>query len=264
MTMPLKQLLKLTLNGPLSLFKLQLVRRRRSDQHLYKICLDEAFAGVETPLALDIGAHKGETAAWILDRFPKTEVVSFEPTPESFRVLDALRGKYRFTAVNAAVGAENGSLDLHLSAHSMANSLLEMDPALAALDPSAGQASDQIKVPVVRLDDFLKENRLERPIDYMKLDVQGYEARVLQGASMTMSRVRFIMVEVQFNPVYKGSCRVDELCYSLYDAGFRLVRTIGYLPGYELDQLVSSDFFFARENPPSNGPAKIRIKSTEL
>jgi hypothetical protein len=64
-----------------------------------------------------------------------------------------------------------------------------------------------------------------------------------------MSRVRFIMAEVQFNPVYKDSCRVDELCYLLYGAGFRLVRTIGYLPGHELDQLVSSDFFFSRGQP---------------
>jgi FkbM family methyltransferase len=249
MNTPLKQLLKLALNGPLSLFKLQLVRRRQSGQHLYGVCLDEAFAGVEAPLALDIGAHQGETAAWILDRYPKAEVVSFEPTPDSFRVLDALRGKYRFRAVNAAVGAENGSLAFHINAHSVTNSLLEMDPALATLDPNAGQASHQIQVPVVRLDDFLKQNRLERPIDYMKLDVQGYENRVLQGASITMSRVRFIMAEVQFNPVYKDSCRVDELCYLLYGAGFRLVRTIGYLPGHELDQLVSSDFFFSRGQP---------------
>ena len=249
MNTPLKQLLKLALNGPLSVFKLQLVRRRQSGQHLYGVCLDEAFAGVEAPLALDIGAHQGETAGWILDRYPNAEVVSFEPTPESFRVLDALRGKYRFRAVNAAVGAENGSLAFHINPQSMTNSLLEMDPALAALDPNARQVSHPIQVPVLRLDDFLKENRLERPIDYMKLDVQGYEARVLQGASSTMSRVRFIMVEVQFNPVYKDSCRVDELCYLLYRAGFRLVRTIGYLPGHELDQLVSSDFFFSKGQP---------------
>ena len=184
-----------------------------------------------------------------LTAIPKAEVVSFEPTPESFRRVEELRTKYNFTAVNAAVGADNGSMDFYLNSNSATNSLLEMDRHAACLDPLARQKPQQIKVPVVRLDDYLAEHNLERPIDYLKLDVQGFENRVLQGAVRTLPRVRFIMVEAQFNPVYEGSCRVDELCYLLYGAGFRLVRTIGYLAGHEVNQLVSSDFFFAREDP---------------
>ena len=66
------ELIKRTLNGPLSLANLQLVRRRNSAHHLYELCLQEALAGVESPLVLDIGAHYGETTAWILDRYPKS------------------------------------------------------------------------------------------------------------------------------------------------------------------------------------------------
>jgi hypothetical protein len=76
------------------------------------------------------------------------------------------------------------------------------------------------------------------------MDVQGYEDPVLKGATQALRRTRFLLIEVTFTPVYQGACLVDQLCHNHYGAAFRLARTVVYPPGTDVDQLVSSDFFF--------------------
>jgi FkbM family methyltransferase len=250
--MALRSMFKSAVNLPLALMHLQLVRRRVNPQHLYELCLREAFDGVDAPFVLDIGAHHGETALWILKHASRARIISFEPTPESFRITEAVAATHNFLAVNAAVGDTDGSMVLHLNSCSATNSLLEMDHRASLLDPQARREPQRVSVPVVRLDTFLETRGLDRPVDLMKIDVQGYEDRVLRGARRTLHRARTVMIEVQFNPVYKAACRVDEVCYRLYDMGFRLVRSVGYLRGHDIDQLVSSDFFFTRPEADSS------------
>ena len=244
--MPIKEFLKSVVNYPLGLANLRIGRRRTSPQYLYDACLQEAFAGVQSPFVLDVGAHHGETVAYIRERFPDARIVAFEPTPESFQLLTKLQQRYKFEPFNLALGAKNGQVDFHVNSHSPTNSILAMDAGASRLDPLAAETPLLVRVALARLDDFLVQHQMQQSIDYLKLDVQGYEVEVIKGATETLRRVRFVMTEVQFNPVYQNSSKVDELCYEFYSRGFRLVRSLGYLPGHDVDQLVSSDFFFKR------------------
>lgn len=242
----MRRLIKAVLNGALRPFGLRLSHWRKPVDHLYVDSLREATQGVARPLVLDIGAHGGQTTTLILDHVPQAEVIAFEPSREAYEKLERLAGIRHFRAVNLALGERNGAAVFNVYRHSMSNSLLKPSSGSAELGPELESGARAVQVPMRRLDDWLREEQIVRPVDYLKLDVQGYEDRVLQGAEETLSRTRFILAEVAFNRVYESSCMVDDVCYLLKNHGFRLVRSIGYLPGADVDQLVSADFFFTK------------------
>jgi len=87
-----------------------------------------------------------------------------------------------------------------------------------------GRLSRTITVPVQRLDDYAAATGLE-VIDLLKIDTQGYELRVLSGASRLLEsgNVRAIVVELNFAPLYEGQVRSHEVVGFLHDRGFRMV-----------------------------------------
>lgn len=241
----IRKVTRAIVNNLLGVVGLQVVRRRLPVAG-YEEYIQEALEGVEHPLVLDIGANEGQSAVQILEVRPDAEIHSFEPSPE---IYERLRNKIHapgFKAHNLALGEANGVGKFHLFPASQTNSFLEPAAGTAQVAPYLNRGFETIEVPVRRLDDYLQEHQLLRQIDYLKIDAQGFENRVLRGAPVALRRTRYLMIEVNFNQVYKGSCLVDEICYLLYGHGFRLQKTVGYLIGERLDELLSSDFFFVR------------------
>ncbi len=241
-----KEFVKGLVNGALRPFKLEVVHRRERVDYLYNACLYEALNGIERPFVLDIGAHHGETVKHILTHFPQAEVICFEPAPDAFGILDGLREQLHFTAINGALGEQNRMVDFYLYSNSFTNSLLPPDRSQEYLQPAMLKGHRVIQVPMHRLDDFLEERAMIRQVDYLKLDVQGFEGPVLRGGLKTLQRTRYILAEVNFNLVYQGSSLVDEVCYILVSEGFGMVRSLGFNPGDNNLQLVSCDLFFKR------------------
>jgi FkbM family methyltransferase len=197
---------------------------------------------------LDIGANDGQSARQFLEIRPDAEVHSFEPLRESFqRLTDAICAK-GFHAHNIAIGEFDGVTVFHQFEQSQTASCLRAAPGMTAYAPYLAERRS-VEVPIHRLDTIVPTLGIRGPIDYMKIDVQGYEDRVIRGACQTLARTRCVMVEANFNAVYEGACLIDTLCHLLNSHGFRLVGTIGYLLGQDIDELVSADLAFERVAP---------------
>jgi FkbM family methyltransferase len=203
--------------------------------------------GVERPLALDIGAHEGQSTVAILREFPKARVLSIEPSPQAFARLQTRAGQHGFECFNLALGEAEGTLDFNCFEESQCNSILPPNRARPAALASLDRPATVTRVSVATLDRFLQARGLaDATVHYLKMDVQGFEDRVLRGAQATLAQTRSVMIEVLFCPIYAGGCLVDEICHLMRSRGFHLSTTIGYMLAEDEDELLSTDFFFSR------------------
>jgi FkbM family methyltransferase len=149
--------------------------------------------------------------------------------------------------VNAALGEHNEEMNFNVYDGSVTDSLLQSSAGVDDVNPQLMKLRKTVKVPVMRLDDLLEERGLaDKTIDLLKIDVQGFEDRVLRGAMQALDRAQYALVEVNLNPVYKESCLVDQVCHLLYGKGFRLQKALGMLMAEKVYRPISSDFLFRK------------------
>ena len=122
----------------------------------------------------DIGANRGLFVYWLLKRGAR--VLAFEPNPRLTRILrlrfPAEIAAGTLTLFETALDAVPGEATLHVPRdHSP---LATIDGQLAH---AVGGAMDEVRVPLARLDDLVSG-----PVDFIKLDVEGHELKVLEGA----------------------------------------------------------------------------------
>lgn len=144
----------------------------------------------------DVGANTGSTAAEALLRFPGARIVCFEPHPVTFDRLAAAYGKEpRVAAHNTALGRAAGEAPLFQYESSQLNSLIP-DAPYAVRFRTRGET---ITVPVTTLDRFCAEQGIDR-IDVLKVDTEGFDAAVLEGAREMLARraIRFVYTEFNF------------------------------------------------------------------
>ena len=120
-------------------------------------------------------------------------------------------------AVRTAVGAETGSIDLHVSANSVSSSILDMLPSHSEAAPESSYVRVET-VPVHRLDDIYSVASTDRVL--LKIDVQGYERQVLEGAPRVLGDCRAVISELSLMPLYKGQALARDIWDLLAMQGF--------------------------------------------
>ncbi len=144
----------------------------------------------------DVGANDGETAIAALRQFPEANVTSFEPHPVTFaELLAAVGDQQRFTAVNAALGADIGEVVMfEYEGMSKINSLTSDAPFAVRFDRKGRRTS----VKCTTLDAYCAENGVEW-IDVLKIDTEGFDHAVLQGSAGMLQRRAIGFITVEFN-----------------------------------------------------------------
>jgi FkbM family methyltransferase len=204
---------------------------------------------------IDVGANEGQYAASLRAHGWTGPVVSVEPIPEVHARLAArAAGDPAWTVLPAmALGAEDGGTAvLEVSAESDMSSLLPQGELLRRISPTSAVAR-RVAVPLRRLD------RLDLPLPaeadrrlFLKLDVQGAEFMVLEGASGLMPRVAGLQVEMALLPLYEGESLWQDTVARLADAGFALHLLItGYYERKLGRQLQVDGVFYRRDATPS-------------
>jgi FkbM family methyltransferase len=160
------------------------------------------FAG-QGDLAFDIGSHVGDRVASL--RRLGLRVIAVEPQPLPARVLRLLYGRDRqVEVVQAAVGAEPGTMTMHLNLDNPTVSTASADFIKAAADDRAWQGQRwerQVTVPVTTLDALVQ--RFGEP-RFIKIDVEGYEDQVLRGLSHAPAALSFEFTTIQ-RPVARAA-----------------------------------------------------------
>src|SRR4029077_19220706 len=179
----------------------ELARRFGVEISHYRPLAARVFArlnSAEVPLLIDVGASRGEYAARLRQHGYRGDIVSFEPGDEAFQELVSVAaGDTGWTCHRLALGAVAGDAPIHVASNLASSSLLEMEDGHRSAAPEVSVIGIET-VPVARLDDALPDERH----CLLKLDVQGYEDRVLDGAPSTLARAVLVQCELSIAQLY--------------------------------------------------------------
>jgi FkbM family methyltransferase len=174
----------------------------------------------------DVGADVGQTALTFIEAFPFARIFSFEPDPESYKKLCQNTRKCRnITAINAALGERDEQAVLHINNFRQANSLLENAPDCSRyVTGTQMEHKDDITVSLMRLDSFCRDADVPR-IDLLKIDAQGYELHILDGARHLIEekRLPLVYLEVCFVEYYKDQPLFHHVYDFMFERNYKLV-----------------------------------------
>ncbi|MFI6502598.1 FkbM family methyltransferase [Nonomuraea typhae] len=174
----------------------------------FEVSLFEKLAGLGGTV-VDVGANIGVYACAGGARMPSGRLLAFEPVPENLGHLRANVERNdlaeRVEVAAMAVGAAEGTLELHLSA--------EQSGKHSADARNAGPGGQSVTVPMTTLDAYLDG----RGADLIKIDVEGYEGFVLRGAAETLAARPALLFEL--HPELQANCgfAAGELLDLVYD-----------------------------------------------
>jgi FkbM family methyltransferase len=164
---------------------------------------------------VDVGANAGQWIAALLAATSVKRVEAFEPNPEAAaRLREILKSRSDCRVTQAAVGDSQGEMPLNVTANSVFSSLLEPQETLQTDYSSGAIVRRSIMVPVTTLDVALAS---VDSIDLLKIDVQGFEKQVLDGAGQSMRRTKAVLIETNLVSQYVGD-------QSLWDLHRRLTE----------------------------------------
>jgi FkbM family methyltransferase len=129
---------------------------------------------------LDIGANKGVFSIYMSRAVgPRGKLIAFEAQPElgdHLRDVSKAFALDNMTVVNQGLSSAPGELTLYRP---------DVGSGMASFHAPAGVGHEEIKVPVIRLDDYLQENDVG-PIHFIKCDVEDHELDVFRGGEHTL------------------------------------------------------------------------------
>jgi len=177
----------------------------------------------EIDIVFDIGANTGQFATEIRSKGFQGEIISFEPLTSARRSLlnKAERDSKWLVHEQAAIGDQNGEIEINISGNSVSSSVFPM------LEAHSSAAIDSIYVgkevvPIVRLDSISHQYLHSESKLFIKIDAQGFEWQVLNGAVETLKRVQGVLCELSLVPLYEGQHLWLEVIDRLEASGFTL------------------------------------------
>lgn len=194
---------------------------------------DDAFATqqrlVQKPASelviFDLGAFVGNIAKMYEELFPGSHIYCFEPFPDSFEQLTQnVAGHPNIHPVAKAVGKEPGSTHFQVNKYAPTNSILATHQQGATTwGKGLLETESIIEVEVTTLDAFMEASNIDY-IDILKMDVQGAEYLVLEGAKKALSagKVGLVYTEIILLPTYQEQQPIDETIAFMRKYGYEL------------------------------------------
>lgn len=195
-------------------------------------------------VVLDVGANTGQYAKQIRDLGYKGQIVSFEPVASALVELrEAARQDANWLIREHACGAIDGIQPINVAANSQSSSFLPMRPRHVEIYPGSQYVATEV-VQVMRLDSIFDAVVRPEAKTWLKMDVQGFEMQVLEGAACVLKRIDAVQAEISLEPLYVGETTLGNILDFMESYGFVLVGIESYLSEPATAHLVQVDCIF--------------------
>lgn len=173
---------------------------------------------------IDVGANVGQFGLDVRRHGFEKLIVSYEPVQETFRTLSQTIKKHQpWKAFQLGLGDTESEKYINISGNAgLSSSLLTMGKVHIENFPESATISTQ-KVSISTLDNQLEALDLDPEKILLKLDVQGYEAAVLNGAVKSMSRIPLCFLEVSVVALYEGENTLLPILKLLSESGHEVI-----------------------------------------
>jgi FkbM family methyltransferase len=167
-------------------------------------------------IIFDIGANKGQSVRFFKNLYPQSKIYAFEPSASSYNKLRSFIANKRFSGVfmiPTGLGDSQKEIIFHESDLSETSTF-----ALPNQDSKYLKKKNRILfqknmnsyrstlMQITTLDDFIEKNEIDF-IDILKIDVEGFELEVIQGATKALEKgiVQILQIENQDNDMRRDN-----------------------------------------------------------
>jgi FkbM family methyltransferase len=177
---------------------------------------------------LDVGANSGQFVRYMRATLPNAKVICFEPLAEPFGELRTWANSQNgaVSVHNLALGDRNCDIEMYQHTEFSPSSSLLHSTATSHLLFPLTRGEKPVAVQMMTLDTFMEQSRTAiEPNLLIKLDVQGYEDRVIRGGLRTFAMAKACISEITFDNLYDGQCTFKDVCSLLDELGYRFSGT---------------------------------------
>jgi len=181
-------------------------------------------------LVLDVGANRGQFGTDIRQGGYMGKIVSFEPLSQAHReLLSAIAADSMWEAYpRCALGDHSGEVEINIARNSFSSSILPMLESHKTGAPESEYEGKEI-VSITTLDAVAGRYLMDARSPFLKIDTQGFEWLVLDGARNTLPKIKGVLVELSLVALYSGQHLWREVIDRLEAEGFTLW---GFKPGF--------------------------------
>ena len=210
----------------------------------YTAAREQLFASLGIDVVVDVGANAGQYGTLLRELGFRGRLISLEPMPEAFAALERIAAADgSWSALRLAAADIDGEVELRVTADSRSSSVLARNERFA--DRPGWAPREVVAVPARRLATLVPELLAPRDRAHLKVDVQGYERQVLDGAGGTLAGFDSLELELNVAPLYDGQAQLVDLLPLITELGFHMVSLEPILLD-DRGRLIELDGLFAR------------------
>jgi FkbM family methyltransferase len=173
---------------------------------------------------IDVGANVGQFGLDVRRHGFEGLIISYEPVKETFELLTrTIKQHQPWNSFQLGLGAEESERSINVSGNDgLSSSLLEIGSLHLKNFPDSATISQQT-ISISTIDNQLEILGIPPQEIMLKLDVQGFEAEVLKGASQSLSKIPLCYLEVSIIPLYEGEISLLPILIELFNYGHEVI-----------------------------------------
>jgi FkbM family methyltransferase len=198
-------------------------------------------------VVLDVGANVGQYALGAREAHFKKTIVSFEPLSEAHkRLVEKSKNDGNWIVhERCAVGSEIGETEINISENSDSSSLLPMLAAHSDAAPESRYVGKDL-IRIITLDSIYHTYCRTNERVFLKIDAQGYEKQVLDGAKDCLKYIKGVQVELSVVPLYASQNTYEYFFQLFKDHGFALWSLLPVFTDPRTGRMLQFDAVFIR------------------
>lgn len=199
-------------------------------------------------IVLDVGANVGQYAKELRNLGYDKRIISFEPLSLAFTELEKnCSFDPLWDAFNHAVGDKDCESEINIAGNfnSTSSSILGMLPYHQEVAPDSKYVGKE-KIEIKTLDTIFGDLCSDNDNVYLKIDTQGFEKNVIDGAQNSLQYISTLQLEMSLVPLYENELLFNQMYDLLYQKGYRLVSMEPGIPDKATGQLLQLDGIFHR------------------
>jgi len=202
---------------------------------------------IKSLIIFDVGANTGQSIKRFLSFLNKPFIHSFEPLNDEFKILSSkYKNNYNVILNNYALSNQSEDTKIFYSNHFSQTSSFKKPVS----NHNNFSIKEKIKVKCVTIDNYVNTNDIKK-INILKIDTQGHEINVLEGAKETLEKqiIDFIEVEIiKGNAYEKSNNSFSDLENKLIPYGYKFyaINTSGSL--YKSYDMLAFDLIYIKNS----------------
>ena len=202
-------------------------------------------------VVLDIGANVGQYGTELRELGYSGRIVSVEPLASAHAKLSerALHDDKWLVAPRCAIGATEGEVRINIAGNSVSSSVLSMNTVHSDAAPGSSYVGSEL-TPLMSLDRACAQFIGPSDRVFLKVDTQGYEWAVLDGATDTLKQVHALSIEASLVELYERQHLWANVVERLTSSGWKVWDIQPAFSDPRSGQLLQVDLLFVRADLP--------------